>query len=158
PDGEPFTFDSDNERCVSLPWYESTTFYPVWTIRPGQQHETNRPQGGVEIRTAAPARHTQEGMPPGAAATARQGVVRRPMGPGRVAGRSGLDGAVGGLRRGRRNGPPGGDRAFSSPRSLWGRSTPARPCHGTVRLLHGPNSPPRCRVGTILYCEWLACQ
>ncbi len=29
PDGELFTFDSDNERCVSLPWYESTRFYHV---------------------------------------------------------------------------------------------------------------------------------
>jgi putative heme-binding domain-containing protein len=29
PDGELFTFDSDNERCVSLPWYEPTRFYHV---------------------------------------------------------------------------------------------------------------------------------
>ena len=29
PDGELFTFDSDNERCVSLPWYESTRLYQV---------------------------------------------------------------------------------------------------------------------------------
>ncbi len=29
PDGELFTFDSDNERCVSLPWYEGTRFYHV---------------------------------------------------------------------------------------------------------------------------------
>lgn len=28
-DGELFTFDSDNERCVSLPWYEFTRFYHV---------------------------------------------------------------------------------------------------------------------------------
>jgi putative membrane-bound dehydrogenase-like protein len=28
-DGELFTFDSDNERCVSLPWYEPTRFYHV---------------------------------------------------------------------------------------------------------------------------------
>jgi putative heme-binding domain-containing protein len=28
-DGELFTFDSDNERCVSLPWYESTRLYHV---------------------------------------------------------------------------------------------------------------------------------
>jgi putative heme-binding domain-containing protein len=28
-DGELFTFDSDNERCVSLPWYESIRFYHV---------------------------------------------------------------------------------------------------------------------------------
>jgi putative heme-binding domain-containing protein len=29
PEGELFTFDSDNERCVSLPWYEPTRFYHV---------------------------------------------------------------------------------------------------------------------------------
>ncbi|MCI0639913.1 MAG: c-type cytochrome [Gemmataceae bacterium] len=28
-DGELFTYDSDNERCVSLPWYEPTRFYQV---------------------------------------------------------------------------------------------------------------------------------
>src|SRR5579871_6339035 len=28
-DGELFTFDSDNERCVALPWYESCRFYHV---------------------------------------------------------------------------------------------------------------------------------
>jgi putative membrane-bound dehydrogenase-like protein len=28
-DGELFTFDSDNERCVALPWYEFTRFYHV---------------------------------------------------------------------------------------------------------------------------------
>jgi putative heme-binding domain-containing protein len=28
-DGELFTFESDNERCVSLPWYEPTRFYHV---------------------------------------------------------------------------------------------------------------------------------
>lgn len=28
-DGELFTWDSDNERCVSLPWYEGTRFYHV---------------------------------------------------------------------------------------------------------------------------------
>jgi putative heme-binding domain-containing protein len=27
--GELYTFDSDNERCVSLPWYEPTRFYRV---------------------------------------------------------------------------------------------------------------------------------
>src|SRR5438132_1007455 len=27
PEGELFTFDSDNERCVALPWYEFTRFY-----------------------------------------------------------------------------------------------------------------------------------
>jgi putative heme-binding domain-containing protein len=29
PDGAPFTYDSDNERCVGLPWYEPTRFYHV---------------------------------------------------------------------------------------------------------------------------------
>lgn len=29
PSGEIFTYDSDNERCVSLPWYEPTRFYHV---------------------------------------------------------------------------------------------------------------------------------
>jgi putative membrane-bound dehydrogenase-like protein len=29
PDGELFTWDADNERCVSLPWYEGTRFYHV---------------------------------------------------------------------------------------------------------------------------------
>lgn len=27
--GVPFTYDSDNERCVGLPWYEPTRFYRV---------------------------------------------------------------------------------------------------------------------------------
>jgi hypothetical protein len=34
PDGELFTYDSDNERCVSLPWYgvaASTTLFPAAT-------------------------------------------------------------------------------------------------------------------------------
>ena len=31
PDRELVTFDSDNERCVSLPWYEPTRFYHVVT-------------------------------------------------------------------------------------------------------------------------------
>lgn len=40
-DGELFTFDSDNERCVSLPWYEPTRCYHV---RPGGMHGwLNRP-------------------------------------------------------------------------------------------------------------------
>ena len=34
PDGELFAFDSDNERCVSLPWYEPTRFYHVVDGRP----------------------------------------------------------------------------------------------------------------------------
>jgi putative membrane-bound dehydrogenase-like protein len=28
-DGDLFTFDADNERCVTLPWYEPTRFYHV---------------------------------------------------------------------------------------------------------------------------------
>jgi putative heme-binding domain-containing protein len=27
--GTPFTFDSDNERCIGLPWYEPTRFYRI---------------------------------------------------------------------------------------------------------------------------------
>jgi putative membrane-bound dehydrogenase-like protein len=41
PDGELFTFDSDNERCVSLPWYEFTRFYHVI---PGGHHGWLSPQ------------------------------------------------------------------------------------------------------------------
>ncbi len=41
PDGELFTFDSDNERCVSLPWYEPTRCYHV---RPGARHGWLAPQ------------------------------------------------------------------------------------------------------------------
>jgi putative membrane-bound dehydrogenase-like protein len=40
-DGELFTFDSDNERCVSLPWYEGTRFYHVL---PGGHHGWRSPQ------------------------------------------------------------------------------------------------------------------
>ena len=40
-DGELFTYDSDNERCVSLPWYEPTRCYHV---HPGGHHGwLNRP-------------------------------------------------------------------------------------------------------------------
>jgi putative membrane-bound dehydrogenase-like protein len=39
--GELFTYDSDNERCVSLPWYESTRFYHVL---PGGHHGWLNPQ------------------------------------------------------------------------------------------------------------------
>lgn len=41
PDGALFTFDSDNERCVSLPWYEPTRFYHVI---PGGHHGWLSPQ------------------------------------------------------------------------------------------------------------------
>jgi putative membrane-bound dehydrogenase-like protein len=40
-DGELFTFDSDNERCVSLPWYEPTRFYHVI---PGRHYGWLAPQ------------------------------------------------------------------------------------------------------------------
>ncbi|MFO0878995.1 MAG: c-type cytochrome [Gemmataceae bacterium] len=40
-DGELFTYDSDNERCVSLPWYEPTRLYHV---RPGGHHGWLAPQ------------------------------------------------------------------------------------------------------------------
>jgi putative membrane-bound dehydrogenase-like protein len=40
-DGELFTYDSDNERCVSLPWYEPTRFYHVV---PGGHHGWLSPQ------------------------------------------------------------------------------------------------------------------
>jgi putative heme-binding domain-containing protein len=42
-DGELFTFDSDNERCVSLPWYEGTRFYHVI---PGGHYGWQAPQLG----------------------------------------------------------------------------------------------------------------
>jgi putative heme-binding domain-containing protein len=41
PGGELFTFDSDNERCVSLPWYEPTRCYHV---QPGGHHGWRNPQ------------------------------------------------------------------------------------------------------------------
>jgi putative membrane-bound dehydrogenase-like protein len=40
-DGELFTWDSDNERCLSLPWYEGTRFYHVI---PGGHHGWQAPQ------------------------------------------------------------------------------------------------------------------
>ena len=43
PDGELFAFDSDNERCVSLPWYEPTRFYHVVA---GGHHGWRAPQRG----------------------------------------------------------------------------------------------------------------
>jgi putative membrane-bound dehydrogenase-like protein len=41
PEDELFAFDSDNERCVSLPWYEPTRFYHVV---PGGHHGWRAPQ------------------------------------------------------------------------------------------------------------------
>jgi putative heme-binding domain-containing protein len=43
PDGEPFTFDSDNERCAGLPWYEPCRFYHVV---PGGNYGWRSPQLG----------------------------------------------------------------------------------------------------------------
>ncbi|MBA4063198.1 MAG: hypothetical protein C0501_05695 [Isosphaera sp.] len=43
PDGEPFTYDSDNERCVGLPWYEPCRFYHVV---PGGNYGWRSPQLG----------------------------------------------------------------------------------------------------------------
>src|SRR4051794_38482968 len=40
-DGELFTFDSDNERCVALPWYEPTRLYHVV---PGGHYGWQSPQ------------------------------------------------------------------------------------------------------------------
>jgi putative heme-binding domain-containing protein len=42
-EGEPFTYDSDNERCVGLPWYEPCRFYHVV---PGGNHGWRSPQLG----------------------------------------------------------------------------------------------------------------
>ncbi len=40
-DGEPFTYDSDNERCVGLPWHEGCRFYHVV---PGSNYGWRSPQ------------------------------------------------------------------------------------------------------------------
>lgn len=42
-DGELFTYDSDNERCVGLPWYEGCRFYHVI---PGGHYGWQAPQHG----------------------------------------------------------------------------------------------------------------
>ena len=39
--GEPFTYDSDNERCVGLPWYEGCRFYH---LVPGGNYGWRSPQ------------------------------------------------------------------------------------------------------------------
>lgn len=41
PDGESLTYDSDNERCVGLPWYEGCRFYHVV---PGGNYGWRAPQ------------------------------------------------------------------------------------------------------------------
>ena len=45
--GDAFTFDSDNERCVGLPWYEPTRFYHV---REGGHHGWLNPQHAETFR------------------------------------------------------------------------------------------------------------
>lgn len=46
-DGDLFTYDSDNERCVSLPWYEGTRVYHV---REGAHHGWENPERGSTWR------------------------------------------------------------------------------------------------------------
>jgi putative membrane-bound dehydrogenase-like protein len=46
-EGDLFTFDSDNERCVSLPWYEPTRLYHV---QPGGHHGWLSPQHAETFR------------------------------------------------------------------------------------------------------------
>jgi putative membrane-bound dehydrogenase-like protein len=71
PDGELFTYDSDNERCVSLPWYEPTRFYHVIS---GSQYGWLAPQRGQFFRlppyfpdVAAPVAYLGRGSPTGVA-------------------------------------------------------------------------------------------
>src|SRR5262245_663941 len=68
-DGEPFTYDSDNERCVSLPWYEHTRFYHVI---PGAHHGWQAPQRAQTWRmppyfpdVTAPVVYLDRGSPTG---------------------------------------------------------------------------------------------
>src|SRR5262249_20623883 len=70
-DGELFTFDSDNERCVSLPWYEGTRFYHVVS---GGHYGWENPQRAVTWRmpayfadVAAPVMDLGRGSPTGVA-------------------------------------------------------------------------------------------
>ena len=69
PDGELFTYDSDNERCVALPWYEPTRFYHVI---PGGRHGWLSPQRGTFWRmppyfadVVAPLATLERGSPTG---------------------------------------------------------------------------------------------
>lgn len=71
PDGELFTFDSDNERCVSLPWYEPTRFYHVipgghygWLSPQRAQHWRMPP---YFIDVVAPLAYLGRGSPTGVA-------------------------------------------------------------------------------------------
>jgi putative heme-binding domain-containing protein len=70
-DGELFTFDSDNERCVALPWYEPTRFYHVI---PGRHHGWLAPRRAAFWRlppyacdVAAPIATLGRGSPTGVA-------------------------------------------------------------------------------------------
>jgi putative membrane-bound dehydrogenase-like protein len=71
PDGEPFTYDSDNERCVGLPWYEGCRFYHVV---PGGNYGWRSPQFSQTWRkppyfadVVAPICNTGRGSPTGVA-------------------------------------------------------------------------------------------
>jgi putative membrane-bound dehydrogenase-like protein len=68
-EGELFTFDSDNERCVGLPWYESMRFVRVV---PGGHHGWLSPQRAQTWRlptyhpdTVPPVAHLGRGSPTG---------------------------------------------------------------------------------------------
>jgi putative membrane-bound dehydrogenase-like protein len=70
-DGELFAYDSDNERCVSLPWYEPTRFYHVV---PGGHYGWQSPQRGQFFRlppylpdVVAPVAYLGRGSPTGVA-------------------------------------------------------------------------------------------
>jgi putative heme-binding domain-containing protein len=70
-DGEPFAYDSDNERCVGLPWYEGCRFYHVV---PGGNHGWRSPQLSQTWRkppyfpdVVAPICDTGRGSPTGVA-------------------------------------------------------------------------------------------
>ncbi len=70
-DGEPFTYDSDNERCVGLPWYEGCRFYHVV---PGGNYGWRSPQLGQFWRKppyfvdcVPPVCYTGRGSPTGVA-------------------------------------------------------------------------------------------
>ncbi len=69
PDGELFTFDSDNERCVSLPWYEQCRFYHVaagshhgWQAH---QHAQTWRQPPYFLDVTPPVAHLERGSPTG---------------------------------------------------------------------------------------------
>jgi putative heme-binding domain-containing protein len=68
-DGEWFTYDSDNERCVSLPWYEGTRLYHVV---PGGHYGWLNPQHALMWRlppyfadVVAPLKDLGRGSPTG---------------------------------------------------------------------------------------------